>query len=395
MTSEPIPMLLGPAAPADLATLMFTQDAAYAREFDGSRGTPVSELARALIGAGRPVEICTLTPGLDGPVIFEGPMLKMIVLPRRSRARHLVKDLYLDERRKIKAVLKRSAAEIIHAHWTYEFAWAASSDPRPLIVTAHDAPLTVFRHQPDAYRAVRAFVAIIVRSKLRTLTAVSPYLRARWRQEMLYRDAIEVIPNMVRTPSDRTSLRDGNSRVILDVTNSGRLKNVSTLLTAMRIVRKNHSGAVLRLIGPGLTDDSQLARRAEEIGVGDVTEFIGEVPFDQLSNEYRAATVFAHPSREESFGLALAEAMANGLPVIGGKNAGAVPWLLDWGKAGRLTDAGSPTSLAADLESLLTAPQARAALGAAGRARVASEFSPEKVVPRWLERYDEQLRSAR
>jgi glycosyltransferase involved in cell wall biosynthesis len=395
MNSEPIPMLLGPAAPADLAALMFPQDAAYARDFDGSRGTPVTELARALIEAGRPVEICTLTPGLDGPVTFEGPMLKMTVLPRRSRARHVVKDLYRAERRQIEAVLKRSDAEVIHAHWTYEFAWAASTDRRPLIVTAHDSPLTVLRHQPDAYRAVRALVAIIVRSKLGTLTAVSPYLRLRWQREMLYRGPIEVIPNMVRTPADQSSPRDDNSTVILDVTNSGRLKNVSTLLAAMKTVRKNHPGAVLRLIGPGLTDDSDLARRAVEIGVRDVTEFIGEVPFDRLSSEYRTAAVFAHPSREESFGLALAEAMANGLPVIGGRDSGAVPWLLDEGRAGRLTDVTLGALLATEVESMLAAPEARAELGEAGRVRVASEFSPDKIVARWLEKYDEQLRSAR
>jgi glycosyltransferase involved in cell wall biosynthesis len=322
-------------------------------------------------------------------------MLKMTVLPRRSRARHVVKDLYRAERRQMEAVLKRSDAEVIHAHWTYEFAWAASTDKRPLIVTAHDSPLTVLRYQPDAYRAVRALVAIIVRPKLGTLTAVSPYLRLRWQREMLYRGAIEVIPNMVRTPTDQTSPRDDNSSVILDVTNSGRLKNVSTLLAAMKTVRKNHPDAVLRLIGPGLTDDSDLARRAEEIGVRDVTEFIGEVPFDRLSSEYRAAAVFAHPSREESFGLALAEAMVNGLPVIGGRDSGAVPWLLDGGRAGRLTDMTSGALLATEVESMLAAPEGRAELGEAGRVRVASEFSPEKVVARWLEKYDEQLRLAR
>jgi L-malate glycosyltransferase len=374
---------------------MYARDSAYARELAGFRGTPVTELARALIEAGRPVEICTLAPGLGAPVTLEGPMLKMTLLPRRSPARHFVKDLYLDERRQIEAVLKRSDAEIIHAHWTYEFAWAASSDPRPLVVTAHDAPLTIFRHQPDAYRAVRVLVAIIVRSKIRNLTAVSPYLRSSWRREMLYKDPIEVIPNMVRMPRPEDVPSEvGDSQVILDVTNSGRLKNVSTLMAAMKTVRKTHSGAVLRLVGPELTDDSDLARRAEELGVRDVTEFIGEVPFDQLSREYRAASVFAHPSREESFGLAPAEAMAHGLPVIGGEGAGAVPWLLDWGKAGRLTDAKSATSLATDLESLLAAPEARANLGAAGRTRVASEFSPDKIVARWLEKY-EQLRSAR
>jgi hypothetical protein len=60
MSSAPIPILLGAAAPADLSALMYAWDAADARGLSGLRGTPVTELVRALIEAGRPVEICAL-----------------------------------------------------------------------------------------------------------------------------------------------------------------------------------------------------------------------------------------------------------------------------------------------------------------------------------------------
>ena len=51
------------------------------------------------------------------------------------------------------------------------------------------------------------------------------------------------------------------------------------------------------------------------------------------------------------------EAIAQGLPVVGGRRSGAVPWVLGDGKAGVLTDVRSAPSLAAAISGLLDDPQ--------------------------------------
>ncbi len=51
-------------------------------------------------------------------------------------------------------------------------------------------------------------------------------------------------------------------------------------------------------------------------GVGGDVRFLGVVARDDLGALYATATVFAYPSEEEGFGLPVAEAMAQGTPVV-------------------------------------------------------------------------------
>ena len=51
--------------------------------------------------------------------------------------------------------------------------------------------------------------------------------------------------------------------------------------------------------------------------------------------------------------MAIAEAMSLGVPVIGGNASGGVPWQLDYGKAGFLTDIESPQAIADTVQSCI------------------------------------------
>ena len=81
---------------------------------------------------------------------------------------------------------------------------------------------------------------------------------------------------------------------------------------------------------------------AQKKGLSDGVNFVGPVDPDELIDIYEQVDLMVHPSMEESFGMVLVEAMARKIPVIGGEKSGAVPWVLDNGKAGVLTDIRSP-----------------------------------------------------
>jgi glycosyltransferase involved in cell wall biosynthesis len=71
-------------------------------------------------------------------------------------------------------------------------------------------------------------------------------------------------------------------------------------------------------------------------------ELGGFVSPRELKGKLSKMSILLHPALEESFGMAVAEAMALGLPVVAGVEAGGLPWLLDEGKAGFLTDVRDP-----------------------------------------------------
>src|SRR6185503_15322759 len=91
----------------------------------------------------------------------------------------------------------------------------------------------------------------------------------------------------------------------------------------------------------------------------------GAVPPVQLASHYGAADVFVLPSRHEGYGMAFAEAIAHGLPVVG-TTAGAIPETVPAG-AGVLVPPGDARELAAVLRRLIADDRARATLAAAAR----------------------------
>jgi glycosyltransferase involved in cell wall biosynthesis len=113
------------------------------------------------------------------------------------------------------------------------------------------------------------------------------------------------------------------------------------------------------LVGSASRDPAQAARvRAlvRALSLGRRVRLLGEAAPEALARHYRAARVFALPSRHEGYGMAFAEALAHGLP-IAGVAAGAVPSVVPR-RAGILVPPGDPRALARALARLL-GPAAR------------------------------------
>ena len=385
-------LLLGPCDPSGLADLMSEESATRAHRLTGLAGIPVSDLARGLLLAGHEVSVVTSALGMQRKVAFDGPSLHVVVVPSRSRARERALDLYAAERRAIGSAAQAIDADVIHAHWTYEFAWAALDDGRPTVVTAHDAPLTILRHYRNRYRAARAVMAGIVRSKMGSLTAVSPYLAERWRRQMLYRSPIVVIPNalpagVASIPHEQTNL----PLVVLDIADSSRHKNSVGLLRAFAIARRTLPDAQLRLVGPGLGSNDATAASARARGLDVGVTFVGPVDRTGVRDELNRASLLAHSSLEESFGLVLIEAMAAGVPVLAGLHSGGVPWVLDEGRAGALVDVRDPDRFGAAIAELLTDTDRRRHLREAALRRVEEQFSLAHVTSLYQAIYEQVI----
>jgi glycosyltransferase involved in cell wall biosynthesis len=377
--------------PADAAAVAASHEPALSPQLAGVRGyasTAVEGLVEGLLDAGVGVDLVTLSPTVTAPLVLEGPRLSVYV--GRYRAVGRARDAFRAERAELRRLLARTRGEVVHAHWTYEFAWAALSDPRPTVVTVHDAPLTILRHMPNPYRLVRLLMAYRVRLGEFAGVAVSPYVAGRWRRQMGDPRPLHVIPNVVVAQAAAAAPARGHRLVC--VADDGELKNVRALLTALPAVRAACPGATLLLLGQGLGQGDKLARWAAGRGLDAGVVWCGRRGHGETLRAIEAADVVVHPSLEESFGMPLAEAMALGRPVVGGRRSGAVPWLLDGGSAGVLVDVRSPGELAAAVTALLADPARRARLGQAAAERIRSHFSPGAVVERHVELYERVLR---
>jgi glycosyltransferase involved in cell wall biosynthesis len=130
------------------------------------------------------------------------------------------------------------------------------------------------------------------------------------------------------------------------------------------------AGRPLVIAGDG-PERNRLEARAQQAPQG-LIRFLGAVPSDQLAQLRERAALALVPSRsDETFGIAAAEAMAAGLPVLASK-VGALAELLP---PQALVPAGEPAALAAGIERMWGDEQE----GAANRAHIAEICAPEVV----------------
>lgn len=383
--------IVGPANPEEFAADLQSVDVFPT----GMGGRPVNALVRSLLDLGHEVTLFTCTPGGHTTWTATGPSLRIVAVPFRRRAKHRALDFFREERLALAHELKKCDADIFHAHWTYEFALACiGAKVGPLVVTAHDAPWTILRHMPDPYRLIRTIMAVRARASIKNLTVVSPYLGLRWRKEMLYTRPAAVISNAVPHLDVERSAVASKHPIILTVGDASVWKNIKALLAAFVLVRVQFPDSEMRVVGDGLENSGSIALWARTQALDAGVSFLGSLGRSEISQQYTEATLFCHPSLEESQGMALLEAMSAGIPIVAGNNSGAVAWTLFDGEAGILTDVRLPTRIADSIIGLIRSPGEAQQLADRAKELVWTRFSPDAVVKAYLLEYQRLIQES-
>ena len=130
---------------------------------------------------------------------------------------------------------------------------------------------------------------------------------------------------------------------------------------------------------------AQLEADIARLGLADRVTLRGAVTAEQLASLYASSDLFVLPSRFEGYGMAYAEAIAHGLPVVG-TTAGAIPETVP-ADAGVLVAPDDVEALAAALRRLIEDPRERERLAAGARAaRFPSWAEQSALFARILER---------
>lgn len=166
-------------------------------------------------------------------------------------------------------------------------------------------------------------------------------------------------------------------------------KGHEVLLAAMQQVaaRTNGTCPQVLLVGDGPLRDA-LERRTEELGLGHVVRFTGNL--SDVRPALAAMDLFVLPSHEEGMSNALLEAMAAGRPVVATAVGGTGEIIADQ-RTGVLVPAADATALAAAVQRLLVDRGAADGLGAAGREFVQRELSARARVAEVERLYEARL----
>jgi glycosyltransferase involved in cell wall biosynthesis len=180
----------------------------------------------------------------------------------------------------------------------------------------------------------------------------------------------------VPLPSRRASL----NRNILYAGGPWPSKGIDVLLEAFAKIRPRFPDARISLVGAG--DWTPYEIKIKALGLSDHVCNYGHVSHEDMGRLYRNACLLAAPTRHESFGLVLGEAMACGLPVIA-TGVTAIPEVVVDGVTGLLAPVNNCVAVANALEALLGDPQRAVAMGEAGRVHVEESFGWSKIIQQW------------
>lgn len=200
------------------------------------------------------------------------------------------------------------------------------------------------------------------------------------------RKPVAIIPNGIDVDSTRAPRRGSRGpRTVLSLGRIHPKKNLDMLLRAWARVEAENPEWRLRIVGPAENGhDAELRALASRLGLCRAA-IEGPVYGAQKDTEYRSADIFMLPTRNENFGMTVAEALAAGVPVIATRGA---PWkgLVDEG-CGWWIEIGEDSLAAALRESLSIPPDQLSRMGERGRKWMLRDFSWDRVAADMLDLY--------
>ncbi len=144
-------------------------------------------------------------------------------------------------------------------------------------------------------------------------------------------------------------------------------------------LRAEYPDLELLIVGTDITGGrftAEMDARIAALDVGDRVRRLGRR--DDIEGLMAACDLYTMPSHGEPFGLVFCESMAMERPVVALDDGGTIE-VVDDEVTGLLSTYGDLDALTANVRALLSDPDRRAAMGAAGRAAVASRFTSERM----------------
>lgn len=340
--------IISPFNPFEVKDLLYNPESVY---HVNVVATSVHAIVRGLLKLGHNVTVITSSVGEDSRTIeYSGENFKIYIVQNKYRRVFFGLNVYP----KVRKILRDHIDEfdVLHAQWTYEYAYSiipfvkqktcfcSVRDWCPYLMTFPTnlkgrIQMRILYHY---FKNVMKCNDIVkVANSLYTYKCISQYLNRYDIPQIFNPVKSEIIVTEIPTKSDNPVFISITQRLTEE------RKNIPTLIKAFSIIHKLYPTTILKLVGEGNQGD--FAYLQQEGFSLDGIEFLGRMSHDKLMSEIERSSILVHPAFEETFGNILLEAGAKFKPCIGGYDSGAVPQVLDYGRAGCLCDVSNVHSL--------------------------------------------------
>jgi glycosyltransferase involved in cell wall biosynthesis len=297
--------------------------------------------------------------------------------------------------------------DVVHIHAVFSFASTVAALISRLLrvpyVVRPLGTLAAYGLQTRRSLAKRISLTLIERPMLRRAAAVHCTSEAERREVLAVcpQARASVIPLSVvsRENEHKSELRVGTDEsresilVVLYLSRLSPKKNVNLLLEAFSITNNVIHNIKLILSGDGEKSyvDS-LKNYAAELGIAEKVTWTGHIAGAEKAAAFAAANVFVLPSSSENFGVAVAEALAAGVPCVLTPGVAIASRVAEAG-AGVVADLNA-VSIAGAIEYYLASREIRERASKAASALAASDYSDEAMSEALVQMYREITRSS-
>jgi L-malate glycosyltransferase len=276
----------------------------------------------------------------------------------------------------VKAAIKIFQPDVVHAHYATSYGLlGVRSGFHPLIISVWGSDIFEFPRKSLLHR-------LLVFNNLKKADAIfstSEIMKA----EVLHYVNKEVavtpfgVDVTIFSPQQTDSLFEGNPKVIGTIKSLETNYGIDTLIKAFALVKKQYAGDVKLLICGDGTKEQELKKLAEETGFANDILFAGRINQQEVPRYHNMIDVFVNVSLQESFGVAVIEAMACEKPVVV-TAVGGLKEVTEENISGLFVPPADVEKTANAIASLLNDPGKAKRMGIAGRENVLGRYDWKK-----------------
>ncbi|HTZ40964.1 MAG TPA: glycosyltransferase family 4 protein [Syntrophales bacterium] len=171
------------------------------------------------------------------------------------------------------------------------------------------------------------------------------------------------------------------------------IKGLDYLIRGIARFRKTGPRKPIKLVVVGKSSNAAYVHLARALGIENDVIYAGTIPHERIAEVYLASDLFAMPSRFDTFGLTVLEAMAASLPVIISENVGAKD-VVKQGRNGFIVEDGRQEEQIGHALEVLSNANIRSVMSREAQ-KTAAEHGWDASLEKYLEFYDEILEAKR